>query len=217
MITVAETVLLYGPPCSGKSTVARYLEKRLGWRYVSVGALTRDEISKRTPVGLKLKHSLESVVEYPLDLIAGLVESNLQKTCGTSVLDGYPKYRWEAERFVRFSSGKGLQVKEVLILEADLVFLLDRVTKRRICSDCSEQVVVDDDTRTQSCIHCGGVLVPRSDDDSIAFARRYGDYKETISDTLDELRVLGIHPVSIDASKSQEEVIQAVERHFLPK
>jgi adenylate kinase family enzyme len=70
-------ILLYGPPASGKTTLAKGISNNFDISYLSVGQITRREIANKTDVGHRLKKYLDDVVEYPVEFIGDIVEKEL--------------------------------------------------------------------------------------------------------------------------------------------
>ena len=47
-------IILFGPPGAGKGTQAQFIVKKHNYFQLSTGDLLREEISKKTPLGLKM-------------------------------------------------------------------------------------------------------------------------------------------------------------------
>lgn len=182
--------LLYGPPASGKTEAAKNLCEMAGWKYLSVGDITRTEISLQTSRGIALQDCLDRVIEYPTDLIAGLIHEKIAEALLQNpgvLLDGYPKYGNEAEAFIAFVGEKGQNVDRVILLDLTFEAAFKRVKDRRICSNCLKQYnlrKLDNDV----CPDCNLTLDIREDDTETIFRRRRDDYDRSIRTTLNALK-----------------------------
>ena len=176
--------LVYGPPGSGKTSVMA----NLPISYLSVGEITRKEISRKTVDGLALKGYLDRVVEYPPELIGRVVFPHL--TAATLVglpivLDGFPKYEQEALPFKEMVKSCGLNLTGVINLGLSVEEALARVAGRIICSGCGRQVDISGGI-SNNCT-CGGLLEIREDDQPHILRRRYSDYEKTVEKTIGAL------------------------------
>ncbi len=210
--------LFYGPPASGKSTVAREVSSQLKLEYLSVGEITRNEITKNSILGRELKKYLDEVVEYPVELITQVVEERILDAKSNSkgfILDGYPKYDWEAEAFLNLMNKHNFPLDKVVVLDVPMDTAIARVSNRRMCTDCLTQFDISENN-ISNCIKCGGNLIIREDDEPTILRRRYGDYDSSINKTL---QVLNNHYRSLahfDGTKSPQQVLSEI-KDFLNK
>lgn len=204
---------MYGPPGCGKSTVAEGLSKKLGYVYVSVGAITRAEIESGSETGKMLKSYLDSLVEYPIDLITGVVRSKLDTLLkGPSkgiIFDGFPKYRSEVVAFRGLCASLSIDIIKIISFDLELEAARNRASKRRICSSCLAQTSVSEASDGR-CPLCGGELVVRRDDLPADFDRRYDDHTNSVRATIEALDPLGELRVSVSAGQEPEKVLQCV-------
>jgi adenylate kinase len=200
--------LLYGPPASGKSSVAKEICATRNIEYLSVGDITRREIASGSPRGQELEDCLNRVIEYPVELITSVVEERIIQTLNNGldfILDGYPKYPWEAEAFLGLLERSNLRIRLIIVIDIPLEEAIKRVAERRICQNCLSQT----DIKTNpgdNCIKCGGALIIREDDRPEILRRRYGDYESTIDSTLKILYGHYKSLIRINGSQLPEEV-----------
>jgi adenylate kinase family enzyme len=106
--------LIYGPPGCGKTTIGQLISNNSTLKYISVGEITRREIYSQSEVGKKLKYYLDLPLEYPIELISNLIQVNLDNLIENKtdfILDGYPKYYWEAENFINYLKQKNIKLR----------------------------------------------------------------------------------------------------------
>lgn len=178
--------LLYGPPASGKTDLALRLKSR-AFAYISTGEITRREIAAESTDGKRLKYYLDNVLEYPSDLIAGVLRrelAHLPPIPQRVILDGFPKYRNEVDAFREILAEPGNSLASIIVLECSLSEVLRRVRDRRLCLVCGHQCAL---TANDRCPHCNGQLTRREDDDDFIIRRRYSDYCSSLADTLEAL------------------------------
>lgn len=215
MATKKEVILIYGPPGSGKTTIAKYLAKTMKIKYLSVGDITRKEIAAKTNIGKQLKYYLDQVVEYPVDLISSVVEKYLNYKSADDkrfILDGFPKYSWEADRFLRVVTRDNIKISAIVVLNLSLKEALKRIRNRKICQNCQAQILTK--SRAKICPKCNSNLIIRKDDKKSAFFRRYNDHIGSIGATLETLKKHINNVIEVDATPSKNQVIKMIENQL---
>jgi len=199
--------LIYGPPGSGKTTVAQGVCQKEGLEYLSVGAITRSEISRGTELGNALKTCLGRVIEYPPELIARTMKPYIINARGF-LLDGYPKYKEEVPSFFQILDEVGLTINGILVLNLSVKEAQTRALQRKICTICGLQTR----GKENHCNSCGGQLKVREDDHPEIFSRRFNDHIQTINQSLAELQkyIPSLNILSIRADRGISKVLSEV-------
>ena len=70
-------IILLGPPGAGKGTQARRLADRYGLAVIATGDIFRDQIAKRTPLGLAAKEFVDHGEYVPDDITTKMVLGRL--------------------------------------------------------------------------------------------------------------------------------------------
>lgn len=83
-------IIISGPPGSGKGTQTRLLKKYLNIDVISVGDILRDEISKKTVIGLEIKHIIENGFLINDDIIFSILKDKFLLN-ENFILDGMPR------------------------------------------------------------------------------------------------------------------------------
>ena len=188
--------IIYGPPGSGKTTLAENLGQSID--YVSIGDLSRKQILEDTALGRELKRHLDAVVEYPANLIKSLVSMGLREaTTEHLLLDGFPKFQREIPVLAALMKERNGQPGKMVVLEISLDKALDRVAGRLICLSCHKQFRSTEVTAL--CPNCGRALTRRDDDETGIFSRRFYDYLENNQRIRASLEGMGFQPVIMDA------------------
>ncbi len=160
-----------GPPGSGKGTQAKKIAQKFGYLHLSTGDLLR-ALANKSELNVDEAHALEQIKVGTLvsdDLIFKLVFGRIEQeiTAGRGVvLDGAIRTLNQAKEYQNFFVAKKW-AEEVLVLEITLTDeeSLNRLTSRKMCSQCGEIVSVSSGEALNVCSKCGGGLVTRVDDD----------------------------------------------------
>lgn len=87
-------VIIYGPPGSGKDTLASHVSSAFTIPILSAGELLRDEIRRGTELGIYVRPYLERGDLVPGTVVADLVRDRamqLQQSASGYILVGYPR------------------------------------------------------------------------------------------------------------------------------
>lgn len=104
-------MVVIGPPGAGKDTQAGFLARDYKLKVLSVGAILRDEVRKKTPLGEKVQQDLESgnLVDD------GIVNSILRKAIDGNkriLIDGFPRDLQQAKDFKSINFAMYLDCKK---------------------------------------------------------------------------------------------------------
>ncbi len=199
--------LMYGPPASGKTTLASFLSGSLKADYISLGEIVRREISRGTDLGLNFKKYLDEVMEYPPELIETAVKNELASYHNERpvfIFDGLPKYPREVPFFVKLLKEENLKLKDIIVIDLPLDVAMKRTDRRKICSDCLKQQNTGESGEV--CGLCGGQLVSREDDADFFFKRRYNDYSVSVNEVLGKIGSLAEKIIHINGDQPEESV-----------
>lgn len=210
-------LVLIGPPGVGKGTLAAKFENCLSIKTISTGQLFRENVERKTELGLKVAGLIDRgelvCDELVNEIFRSWFDSNWHASeCGI-LLDGYPRSLNQAEFFINFISEKKLlQSVIVCLVEADDKVILDRIVGRLVCSKpgCGAIYSVNSGQLNVKniCLKCGSALVKRKDDDlSCAKVRltEYRQYKNALIEHFqkhDEIKI-----VSVDTEDKDPEAV----------
>lgn len=166
-------IVLLGAPGSGKGTQASLISERYGLPHVSTGDIFRENISKGTPIGLKIKSIIDGGDLAPDELTIAIVKERLsQPDCKDGyLLDGFPRNLFQAEALEGFNAPTA-----VIDIDIPLSKLERRLTGRRSCQSCKGSFHVDFIGETEVCPECGGKLYVRKDDNPESVKERFAVY-----------------------------------------
>lgn len=133
---------MVGGPGAGKGTQAARLAKRLGLVHVASGDLFRDNISRQTPLGKKVKSYLDRGALVPDELAVQMIADRLGQPDATEgvILDGFPRTRSQAESLDRMLAKRDARVNAALFVDVDRAEVIRRLSGRWLCSTTPDHV-----------------------------------------------------------------------------
>lgn len=157
-------LILLGAPGAGKGTQAEVLSARLGVPTISTGNMLRAAMKNGTPIGLQAKAYVDNGRLVPDEVIIGIVRERLvEPDCRNGfILDGVPRTIPQAEAL----EAAGVEIDCALSIEISDETIVERMSGRRTCADCSATFhVITHPPKTEGiCDNCGGKLIIRKDD-----------------------------------------------------
>src|SRR3989338_10705311 len=164
-------IILLGPPGVGKGTAANKLSKKLKIPHIATGDMLRENVAKKTKLGMKAKSHMDSGALVPDDLVIEMVTERLQKKdCKNGfILDGFPRTIYQADEII-----KAVKIDKVVNIKANDEIIIGRIGKRRVCSQCNFVYHLDfiKPNREGFCDKCSGTLYQREDDKPEAVKER---------------------------------------------
>ena len=207
-------LVVFGPPSAGKGTQAQKLSKRYGIPQVATGDLLREQVAKKTPIGVKVKSYLDSGRLGPDDLIVQMIAERVSKPdCANGyLLDGFPRTMGQAKELEKMTD-----IDLVLNIVVDFEVLVERAVGRRICPKCAAvyHVKFNPPKKEGVCDKCGSQLIQRDDDKEATVRNRLKVYQEQTVPLVEYYRKKG-KLVDIDGSGGidavQAKMVSAIDR-----
>lgn len=169
MSETACRIVLLGPPGGGKGTQAKRLEDKHGWPQLSTGDILRLAIKEGTPLGQRVKATIDAGKLVSDEEIMGVISERLDRPdCGNGfILDGVPRTVGQAEALESLLAGKGTPLNAVIELRVPDALLMERLTGRFSCAQCNANYHDSfHKPKTEGvCDHCGGTEFKRRSDD----------------------------------------------------
>lgn len=206
-------IVLLGAPGAGKGTQAEIIARLLSIPTISTGKILLEAIKKGTAVGLRAKEYMLEGKLVPDDVIISIIKERLQEDdCKNGyVLDGVPRTIVQAEAMDELGVGIDL----ALSIEASDAMIIERMTGRRVCSECNSSFHISDNPpRAEGiCDICGGELVKRADDDLEIVSERLSVYHEKTEPLKEyyakqaKLKLVNSQPALEDTTKAVMDVL----------
>ena len=175
-------IILLGPPGAGKGTQAESIVKNYGLAYVSTGDILRKAVKEETPLGCKARENMNQGQLVPDNLVVEIVRERLMEPdCFKgALLDGFPRTVDQAVFLDQALPDIGTKIDSVLLIEVEEDELIERLTGRRVCSDCGANyhLKFKPPKVRNVCDQCGGDLYQRDDDTLETVKERLDVYKK---------------------------------------
>jgi adenylate kinase len=206
--SIVRVVLLIGQQGTGKSTLGRELQRRLGGAFISGGELIRREIREQTDRGLLIAERIEEGERAPVAVVYAMLAEQLEQLQDADplILDGFPG---SIDDLPLLQATIGGPPACVLHLHGPPTEELVRRLQRRVqCVDCLAPFGGGVPAGVPGvCPSCNGPLQGRPEDDSdLKIARRHAFWRTNGPALIDyfEGRRLLSH---IDARATPDDVV----------
>ena len=125
-------ILIIGPPGVGKGTQAKLIKNELNLIHLSTGDLLRNEIKKKTEIGIKAKIFIDKGEYIPDENMLEIIEKKInQKNCLNGyILDGFPRTITQAIGFDNLLMKHKKKLNIAISLIANDKILEKRLLKR---------------------------------------------------------------------------------------
>ena len=207
-------IILFGPPGAGKGTQSNNLAKDFNLYKISTGDLLREEVKKKSALGIKIKSILDQGVLVSDDIINDFIESILSNKgyFNRLIFDGYPRNFSQAKYLDILIKKYNQKLSCVLSLKVDQDVIVKRIIGRQICSKCGLVFNEFFNPSTKENHHCDiKFLQKRSDDNETTARNRFEAYtKETLS-VLDYYQNQNLL-YKIDGTKHIHEIYKEIRR-----
>ena len=202
------TIVLLGPPGSGKGTQGEKLCSEFGYVKLSTGDMLREAVKNQTELGKKAKTYMDAGALVPNDLIIGLMKEKMAAANGKVILDGFPRTLEQADAL-----GEQMEVDLALNLDVADEELIKRITMRRSCPSCNAvyHLLYNAPKSEGVCDKCGSKLYQRDDDTEATVLNRLRTYREKTMPLVGYYYAKG-KLVTIDGVGSIDEIYDKVKK-----
>jgi adenylate kinase len=140
-------LILFGPPGSGKGTQSAKLIEAYNLQHISTGDLLRDEVSRRTPLGVEAAKYMDQGLLVPDEVVIGMISSRIDESPSSRgfIFDGFPRTKAQAEALDKLLEFKKTAISLVLSMEVPEDELTRRLLGRGATSgrsDDTEEIIV---------------------------------------------------------------------------
>ena len=210
-------IILIAPPAAGKGTQAKLLSEKYNIPHISTGDLLRDEISKGTELGLKLKETMDKGDLIDDATILNLLKERLSLSdCNNGyILDGYPRNVSQAEEYEKLLNSLNKDIGKVIFFDIEEKLALQRTVSRIVCPNCgtSYNLLVNDlkPKNDGICDKCGSSLKVRSDDTEEVFIKRFETFIDKTKALKDFYQEEGnLYIINVDENKTVNDIFNEV-------
>lgn len=206
-----KTILLLGPPGSGKGTVSDWLVAQYGFMYISTGKIFRTLANKDTAIAQEIRNITSRGELIPDHLTNQIIKEELSDLYQKNpeaclVLDGYPRTLAQA-KFLE----QNFVLDKVVLLDCPTNTILRRLTNRLVCqkADHSYHKINKPPKVPNICDIDQSVLYQRKDDQKEVILKRIAIYEATTAPLIQFYKEQHLLEV-IDATKDINATIKAL-------
>ncbi len=220
-------IVLLGPPGAGKGTQSKRLSDRYGIPQISTGDLLRENVQRRTDLGIRAEAQMSRGELVPDNLVCDMVAWRLRdQDCERGfILDGFPRTAIQAAWFDAFLKHQVLENPKrhlcspiVVRFDVDYNKLSLRLTGRRTCPACGRiyNVHLQPPLVDEICDVDGSKLIIRDDDRYEVIQERLATYERQTMPVAEYYKKQG-RLISVNADRPVDEVttqlFQEIESH----
>jgi adenylate kinase len=211
----SRALVMLGMPGAGKGTQATQIASEFGVPEISTGAMLREAVEQKTPLGLAAQSIMEAGQLVPDDLVCALVEERTARAdCAHGfILDGFPRDLNQASFLDHLVQARNWGSVLALYIHVDPQLLFKRLTGRRECPTCGTiyNVYLNPPRAAGICDKDGSRLIRRKDDSEDAIRRRFSEFESQTRPVIEWYRSRNLlHEVdgNRDPKSVTEEVFQ---------
>lgn len=128
---MVKCIMVFGPPCSGKSAAGKYAAKKLGWDYISSGDIAR-KMASADPVCAAILH--EGIMA-PEDIMRERIASAIFDSYDDDhnfILDGFPRFKEQYDWLMDLLNGLSPSDPDIQIIKVLMDVSPYKITLRAV-------------------------------------------------------------------------------------
>jgi len=204
------TIVVVGPPGSGKGTQAARIAELLGWSHIDVGDLLRNAARQNTDTALTIRDTMQRGQMLPAEIVRPIIETAVLNHQEGFVLDGYARRVEQVEILTSWAAAGDIPPIWGIQINVPSADIIERIRQRRYCTGCHHKnYLVNDTDEAVRCLRCGGHLTKRTDDTDQTVKQRLETYERETIPAIKQLKSIARVSV-IDGRGSIDEVAQRI-------
>jgi adenylate kinase len=129
---MASTIVLLGPPGSGKGTQAERLRERRGFVSLATGDLLREARLEGTGLGRRASQYMDRGDLVPDELIVAMMRDAIARLDGMPILlDGFPRTVAQADALADLLAARERELTAVVLVDVPDDVVVERISGRR--------------------------------------------------------------------------------------
>ena len=140
-------LIIFGPPGAGKGTQSKFIVKKYSLYQLSTGELLRNEIAKKTQLGLTISTKMNNGELVSDEIVSNIIEkfiSNIDYK-NRLIFDGYPRNLIQVKNLDNLLKKYNQKINIVLKLSVNLETIKKRISERKTLeqrADDNEQIAI---------------------------------------------------------------------------
>ncbi|MFH1391894.1 MAG: adenylate kinase [Candidatus Diapherotrites archaeon] len=205
-------LVLLGPPGTGKGTISKFIETTFKCTHVSTGDLLRDEVAKKTEIGMKVEPIMKDGLLVSDSVVLNILKKRLNELNGYFILDGFPRNLPQGKMLDQLLDELKISLEVVLEIDSPIDVIVKRLSARRQCVDCKRIYGLDVPSKKEGvCDDCSGKTILRADDNPEIVEKRLKLYTETTKPLSDFYAEKGLL-IKVDGNRTLHEIFSEVEK-----
>lgn len=181
--------ILIGPPGAGKGTQAKNIANLKDFVLISTGDLLRENVEKKTELGITAKSYMDKGELVPTELVARMIKANIKQNIGRNgfLFDGFPRDLAQNALLSEMLKEFNLDVDKVIYIDVKDEAIYERLTNRRICPKCKKvyHMKYNPPKHDELCDDCNVSLIVRDDDKIDVIKKRLEVYHKSTQPLVD--------------------------------
>ncbi len=204
-------LILLGAPGSGKGTQSKLIVEKYPFIQISTGDILREEITKKSSLGIEAKKFMDGGKLVPDELIIMILKKKLLNTEKHIILDGFPRNLSQANALDEMMNEIGGSINSVINISVEDSILEERLSGRLVCKGCGTSfhklflIPIKDGI----CDKCGGDLYQRSDDLPESIKQRLIVYHQSTKPLIDFYDAKGLLS-NVDGDKEVNDIFKSI-------
>ena len=140
-------LIIFGPPGAGKGTQSNFIAKSYNLFQLSTGEILREQIKKKTELGVKISPVINSGSFVSDEIVSDLIEKVIKdkEYNNRIIFDGYPRSLVQAKNLDNLLNKYHQKISIVLKLSVSLDTIKKRISERRTIEkrpDDNEEIAI---------------------------------------------------------------------------
>jgi len=127
-----KNIIIFGPPGTGKGTMATKLAKEYGFRHISTGDIIRKNQEDRTKIGILADKIVNGGNLLPDEIVNEMVKQEIIDDTNSKgfIFDGFPRTAGQAKMLDQFLHKRRAPINTIIHLDVDKHVVKARILER---------------------------------------------------------------------------------------